>query len=323
MQSAMAMPPGTPTKREKPLVFISASRTDSVWREYLKTKLAEYADQVQWWDDSRIEPGQDWRAAIDAAIQRASVAVIFISNAYLASQTATPELRRLGEETAKKLRLFPILLEDCPWQQYAFLRDVQIWNDAKPIGGTSTKSARTEMGKVARSILDLLRSSAGTVDVRGEFSKTAKEIIWHAYVLAQRTNRGRITTSCLLFAFADAQEASFGPSPTPPFARTALNEKGLYEQEFSAFLKDGSPSFSRRVRISLLDESMQFSENASEVVLNAIAIANRVSQRHTGVHTRHLFASLMTAGYEKSDSLRDRLQRLGVDVEKIRSEVRR
>jgi len=122
-----------------PLVFLSATRADEEWRAKLRKRLDRYADYFEWWDDSKINAGKNWQQQIDAAIGRARVAVVFLSGAYLESETATSELLRLGElHVAGRLKLFPILLEYCEWRQYRFLREVQIWNNAAPIGGPAS-----------------------------------------------------------------------------------------------------------------------------------------------------------------------------------------
>jgi len=98
-----------PTGIERnPLVFLSATRADEEWRVRLRMKLDRYADYFEWWDDSKINAGEKFQQQIDAAIQRASVAVVFLSRAYLESETATAELLHLGElQVAGRLTLFP------------------------------------------------------------------------------------------------------------------------------------------------------------------------------------------------------------------------
>src|SRR6185295_13276400 len=112
----------------KPLVFLSASDDDEAWRDGLRKRMSRYADYFEWWDGSKITPNGNLKDQLDAAIQRSSVAVVFLSRAYLSSDGIRWELSVLGELADEgQLTLFPILLEPCEWQQYQFLRNAQIW----------------------------------------------------------------------------------------------------------------------------------------------------------------------------------------------------
>jgi hypothetical protein len=81
--------PVTPIAKDKPLVFLSASRHDEEWREGLRKRLSRYSDYFEWWDDSKLGTSEKWQEKIYAAMQRASVAVVFLSQAYLSSNYLT------------------------------------------------------------------------------------------------------------------------------------------------------------------------------------------------------------------------------------------
>jgi nucleotide-binding universal stress UspA family protein len=307
--------PVTPIAKDKPLVFLSASRDDEEWRDGLRKRLSRYADYFEWWDDSKISVGEFWKDEIEAAIKRASVAVVFLSRAYLSSDTAMAELLHLAE-LAGRLRLFPIVLEPCDWRVHPFLRDVQIWNQAIPIGDLDQEARGLELEKIAASIRALFVSSSRwtrdrTLDLK--FSAAANQVLAHAWSLAERSNRGRITSSCLLFSMAD-----IGTSLTPQFIRAALNENGFYEPEFELFLKDGGPSDSKPILLPGIPWSM--TENAATTLGYARVIAASVSGS-LEVHTRHLLAALITR--EAGGSVHDRLKRLGVEPGKLCAGFRR
>jgi len=100
-------------KAEKPVIFISASSHDYGWRNRLKRKIDAYADQIEWWDDSKTETGSPWKDEIEAAIARSRIDVLLLSRSYLASNTATIELSQLNKQRESRgLRLFPIILQD-------------------------------------------------------------------------------------------------------------------------------------------------------------------------------------------------------------------
>jgi hypothetical protein len=310
----------------KPLVFISASTRDLDWENALAAKLSEFKDQIDWWNYVSFIGSKEWDSEIEAAIERTAVAIVLLSRAYLESDMAKGELLRFGEEAEfKKLTLFPIVLEECPWQQYRFLRNLQIWNDAKPIGPLSPKGVKTEMEKVARHVVGLLVTSPPSGQVEPlpefEFSPIASKVLENAKLLADRSNRGGITSSCLLFALANIPKSVLPLSLTPHFVWTAITESGSYNREFEAFLKDGNPPVS--VPIYLLGLPGTVSENAANVITHASRIARDVGGGSAEVHTRHLFAALITVGIERSRSLRDRLNRLGVHVPQIKVQYRK
>ena len=51
----------------KPLVFVSYAHEDEAWKDRLAVhlKALELDDQIELWDDSRIDPGGKWRDDID------------------------------------------------------------------------------------------------------------------------------------------------------------------------------------------------------------------------------------------------------------------
>src|SRR5436190_2511424 len=84
-ESKRSEPPQKTPGTDKRLIFFSASHEDYDWRDRLKSALDNLNAEVEWWDDSRIITGSNGLEEIDAAIGRASVAVVLLSTAYLNS----------------------------------------------------------------------------------------------------------------------------------------------------------------------------------------------------------------------------------------------
>jgi hypothetical protein len=105
----MASSPSTRTK-----VFISYSHADKEWLERLKRHLKPLVreGQLDYWDDTHIQPGDDWKQEIRTALDRAQVAVLLISADFFASdfidETELPPL--LAAAQAKGVRILPVIL---------------------------------------------------------------------------------------------------------------------------------------------------------------------------------------------------------------------
>jgi hypothetical protein len=101
----------------KSQIFISYSHND---REYLDRLLIhlkplEKEGLIDVWADTRLKAGDQWRAEIEQALDRASVAILFVSADFLASDFITenelpPLESRMLEESLKKGKF--VSLED-------------------------------------------------------------------------------------------------------------------------------------------------------------------------------------------------------------------
>jgi hypothetical protein len=318
----------------KPLVFISASKLDIEWRDRLKISLSRYDDQIEWWDDSRIETSSEWSVEIASAIERASVAVVLLSPEYLSSDTAMSELEQLAQRTETgRLKLFPLLLRNCEWQKVPVVSKTQVWAMARPIGTLSDSAAKHELVKITESILKIARkgpalarrpqtkravtNTASQPDFR--FSKAAEAVIRSALQLAKKSGRTGVTSSCLLFAFAARARSQ---PDTCRFVRTTLDRTGKYAAELSAFLADGKGAGgqSNSEGGTLLGK---VSKNIRATLEKATKIAFDVSGKSRDIHQRHLFAALLvTPSSGEPPIALQRLKEMGVELSTLRREFR-
>jgi len=76
-----------------PKIFISYSHKDGDWLQTLKTFLSQdiASDRFSIWDDTQIAPGRVWREEIAREIGNASVAVLLVTQDFLASPFITSE----------------------------------------------------------------------------------------------------------------------------------------------------------------------------------------------------------------------------------------
>jgi hypothetical protein len=319
----------TATQTNRALVFLSAHANDARYRDGLRQELSDYPE-VECWDHTQLKADLNWDDQIKEALDRASVAAVFFSPAYLASpETGEYELNVLGDYAKTKgLTLFPILVEECEWRRYPFLRDLEVWGHDKPLSSLSEDALGVEYEKIAAAIRELVSGVPKLENKTSEdfnFSTSANLVFSAAGSLALKSNRGRVTTSSLLFALAGSEWASTPMPPTLEFVRTALNKTGVYKREFETYLKDGRPSTEQTVA-SISGTSWMMTANSREIVRRAAEIARLVSENVSDVvHVRHLFASLLTSigpDGAGSRSVRERLKRLGVDEVEFRAEFR-
>jgi hypothetical protein len=321
---------------EKPLVFISAVEEDKKWRDRLQEKFDKLADQIEWWDASkikRVSSRNSQERQIERAIERADVAVALFSSAYVATLPST-EAVHLDSEQSRGLKVVPILLDAGPLK-LPFGLQFELWNHGQPIGNLSDEDADVEAERIAKVVLELARSvpeprsrrkaQGETSDTRRKteaaepefrFSTTAKSVLIRAWELAHQSGRISVTSSSILFAIADPSVES----NTSRFLRILLNRNGEYQAAFDRFLKDGKASGSSVAEPSL---SFSFTVNGIRLLRQAKEIAQRLDPDSGETHARHLLAALLvTPDIDSPLAARKRLESLGWDLAAVRLEFR-
>lgn len=120
------MPQPAPERRH---VFISYTRGDRAWvdrlQRMMKPLLRAADQQIALWDDSQIEPGAKWRGTIETALAEAKVALLLVSDAFLASEFVmneeVPKLLAAAEAEGVRVlwvSLSPCLVEHTPISDY-------------------------------------------------------------------------------------------------------------------------------------------------------------------------------------------------------------
>jgi hypothetical protein len=107
-----------------PSLFISYAHRDMEqinWLERLTLYLAplrEHGD-VEIWADSKLEAGDHWRKEIDAALQRATAAILLVGPRFLESNfIAKVELPKLLDSARKGgTRIYPLVVGYCGYNR--------------------------------------------------------------------------------------------------------------------------------------------------------------------------------------------------------------
>jgi hypothetical protein len=140
-----------------PVVFVSYSREDEQWRrrftEMLKPLVRERRLDV--WSDDREVVGYEWRPQLAEAIARSRAALLLVSPSFLASDFIMD--RELPTLLADGVRLVPVLVRPCLWQDVEVLEGVQWAHDPRrdgPVAGSADPEG--QIARVCLKLRDLL-----------------------------------------------------------------------------------------------------------------------------------------------------------------------
>ena len=74
-------------------IFVGYNHKDRDWLDRLKVMIAPYLREAEaemdFWDDTRLQAGQQWDVEIHRALERAGVAIALVSSPFLASSYIT------------------------------------------------------------------------------------------------------------------------------------------------------------------------------------------------------------------------------------------
>ncbi len=150
--------------KTQPIVFISYSHKDEVWKDRLVTQLGVLQHQgiLRLWDDRRIGAGADWLAEIQEAMEAASVAVLLVSaNSLTSDFILNKEMTRLLERRDEEgLRIFPIVIKPCDWEAVGWLSRMQLRpKDGRPVSAGNEHQIDADLAAIAREIRLLLSAT--------------------------------------------------------------------------------------------------------------------------------------------------------------------
>lgn len=141
-------------------VFVSYSHEDLEWLEKLKKwlKPLEQSGLLDFWDDSRIKPGEDWRQEIKDAMTSAKMAVLLVSQNFLTSdfipsEELTPILDQAENEGVSILW---IALSESTYEETPIERFQAVNDPGKPLDSLSP----AELNKQFKEIYQKLKARA-------------------------------------------------------------------------------------------------------------------------------------------------------------------
>ncbi len=148
-------------------IFVSYSKKDrkalDIFKEHLSTFPIDLDQSEMVWDDTRIKAGEKWLESINAALQRATVAILLVTPTFLASdfikKTEIPEL--LKAQTDKRLLLLWIHVRYSAYK-HTVIADYQCLHDPnKPLDKLSLPKRNEQWVKICEQIfLEWLKRSS-------------------------------------------------------------------------------------------------------------------------------------------------------------------
>jgi tetratricopeptide (TPR) repeat protein len=151
-----------------PSVFISYSHVDEAWKDRVvkQLRVLEMEGVLDVWDDRRLSAGDDWLPGIEAAMERARVAILLISADFLISKfiRGTEVPRLLERRRSAGLRVIPVIVHPCAWQAVGWLAPIQCRpKDGRPLSEGPKYRIDKNLAELALEISNLLRSAAPAV----------------------------------------------------------------------------------------------------------------------------------------------------------------
>ena len=109
-------------------VFITYSHQDTDAKDKLIKCLTimKQEDMITTWHDNEILPGDKWRETIFNNLTNSDILLYLVSASSLDSENCNKEL---GEALGSEIRVIPIILESCDWQNHHQLSDIQALPD--------------------------------------------------------------------------------------------------------------------------------------------------------------------------------------------------
>ncbi|MBQ0736151.1 toll/interleukin-1 receptor domain-containing protein [Aquimarina celericrescens] len=156
-------------------VFISYSKKDAKWLDYLRVHLSYLEREYQFtiWEDSKIEVGADWRTEINKEIGSTKVAILMVSANFISSEFINNEelpalLTAAKEEGA---HIFPIIISHCMFSDIDAISRFQTINPpSEPLIVMNEGQRDALFLKVTQEIKRVLSSDTPATSILGNLS---------------------------------------------------------------------------------------------------------------------------------------------------------
>ena len=146
-------------------VFVSYAREDKKWldRDYRFNLIPFLSESLKrqnvvFWFDKDLRPGDEFRNHIEAEIDHSQIALLIVSQAFLNSEFIEKyEMARIvNRAKIGQMIIVPVLVEPCDWSEYPVLADRQMVPGSMPL--IDFTESDPKWAKVKAEILDGLKT---------------------------------------------------------------------------------------------------------------------------------------------------------------------
>lgn len=111
-------------------VFVSYSHLDKEFLTDVQRHFKPFLSKIDYWDDSKIQPGQKWKEEIRKVISTTKVAILLVSTDFLGSEfIATNELPPLLSAAEKEgAVILIVIIKPCLFEEFTELNEFQAMN---------------------------------------------------------------------------------------------------------------------------------------------------------------------------------------------------
>ena len=154
---------------ERNQLFISYSHADRDWVERLQKMIKPLvrSEALRLWDDSQIPPGAKWKVEIEKALASAKVALLLVSDDFLASEFVInkelPPLLRAAEHEG--LCILWVCLGPCFYEATPIHEYQSVLPPGEPLEALSPVRQKAALKTIAGAIRDALRSEVAAAQV--------------------------------------------------------------------------------------------------------------------------------------------------------------
>jgi hypothetical protein len=137
-------------------VFISYSHKDSRWLDRLQTALKPLVRKeiIDLWADTRIQAGQEWRKEITVALKKARVAVLLVSQNFLASDFIAneeiPPILAAAKDQGLTIVWIPVTAS--LWEKTEITKYQAAHDPQRPLDGLSRAESNRALVAIAKQI---------------------------------------------------------------------------------------------------------------------------------------------------------------------------
>lgn len=120
----------TNSTQERNKVFVSYSHLDNEYLADVQRHFKPFLSHIDFWDDTKILPGQKWKEEIRKAINETKVAILLASTDFLGSDFIStdelPPLLKAAEQNGAVILI--VILKPCLFEEFETLNQYQEMN---------------------------------------------------------------------------------------------------------------------------------------------------------------------------------------------------